>query len=818
MSALSIQPTFPIFTGTDGLPLENGYIWIGTANLDPQGNPINVYWDAALTITAAQPIRTLAGYPSRNGTPARVYVNSDYSIRVQDKNASTVYSAPAATERISSDLVTYQPPFTGGVATTVQAKLAQTISVKDFGAVGDGVTDDTAAIQNAIDYATYFAKAKCYLPGGRYRITKTLQAGYGVGFPSNPYASPHIYGDGMVYRGETFSAGTVIIADFNNAPAINFQGVRTGSMSDISIVGQNLTYALTNRLGSWGLTAAERPTVNDLLVSNWIDPAFPAASSSRYAPYAGITTDAYSGSRPATSYPDVTYPAFLGTVSQWNKVGTSAQISFNNVYVAGFYGGLVTYPSGGDGQGEFYQFNSCLFEYNAYGVVITHTQARNFVLNGSRVENSWAALVNGVFGNQNGSAVFEAYGCAFDRNINILQLSGGANGPAVLNGCYGESNYRLGDFTFGGATSRQKITLDGCEFSFAGQNARGAPESLMGGQSGIASVSNCKFANFLGLPMFDLNVSDFSGNNFSLTDVYGGWCFVRTGAGDKIPPLYGYYPLVEMGVALRSSAPSPFIGEPQLIENFNPTTGVAVSGNIVAGGNDSGYIGRGAPSLVSSSTKTNNAAADGGILNGFNGFAQRIVGRTTYTLTMSGVTATITVPALASEDVYNISGMNPGDLIVWSDGVSTKTPRVFYIRARTANVITAELQNGFTVTVDGSGYPTVPTVSGTVDASRDLYFHCCRFYMPTVFQNATLTAASAVMTVVETPVGTMSTTDFAVDDAFYAAEYTDYWITPTSSRITIVDSGAKTITLVGNSRVTERRRIPVMIKKAPVNS
>ena len=35
MSALSIQPTFPIFTETDGLPLENGYIWIGAANLDP---------------------------------------------------------------------------------------------------------------------------------------------------------------------------------------------------------------------------------------------------------------------------------------------------------------------------------------------------------------------------------------------------------------------------------------------------------------------------------------------------------------------------------------------------------------------------------------------------------------------------------------------------------------------------------------------------------------------------------------------------------------------------------------------------------------
>ena len=80
MSALSIQPTFPIFTDIDGQPLEAGYIWIGVANVQPIGNPINVYWNAALTIQATQPIRTIGGYPSNSGTPARLYVNSDYSI------------------------------------------------------------------------------------------------------------------------------------------------------------------------------------------------------------------------------------------------------------------------------------------------------------------------------------------------------------------------------------------------------------------------------------------------------------------------------------------------------------------------------------------------------------------------------------------------------------------------------------------------------------------------------------------------------------------------------------------------------------------
>jgi hypothetical protein len=181
MSALSINPPYPVFTDTEGQPLEDGYIWIGTANLNPLTSPIVVYWDAALTIPAGQPIRTINGYPSRAGTPARLYANSDYSIQVQNKNGSVLYSAPVATERYSDVVVTsinasevvYDPAGTGAVATTVQTKLRETVSVKDFGAVGDGVADDTIAIQTAINSFSS-GQGTVYFPKGIYLVTSTI--------------------------------------------------------------------------------------------------------------------------------------------------------------------------------------------------------------------------------------------------------------------------------------------------------------------------------------------------------------------------------------------------------------------------------------------------------------------------------------------------------------------------------------------------------------------------------------------------------------------------------------------------------------------
>lgn len=69
--------------------------------------------------------------------------------------------------------ISYTPPFTNSVATNVGNKLSQTMSVTDFGAVGDGVTDDTAELQNAINYASANGLT-LLVPEGTYITTTVL--------------------------------------------------------------------------------------------------------------------------------------------------------------------------------------------------------------------------------------------------------------------------------------------------------------------------------------------------------------------------------------------------------------------------------------------------------------------------------------------------------------------------------------------------------------------------------------------------------------------------------------------------------------------
>lgn len=136
---MSINPVvapFPPFAGRDGQPLEAGFIYVGVANLDPVLNPIAVYWDAALTITASQPIRTINGYASRNGSPGALFADSDYSITINDKQNVLVVTSPSTAQAGLGDIV-----LAAGESLTAQAN--SSIAIQDGATVAIGTATGT---------------------------------------------------------------------------------------------------------------------------------------------------------------------------------------------------------------------------------------------------------------------------------------------------------------------------------------------------------------------------------------------------------------------------------------------------------------------------------------------------------------------------------------------------------------------------------------------------------------------------------------------------------------------------------------------------
>jgi hypothetical protein len=204
--------------------------------------------------TGSQTVFTLASDPGALGNSAQVYIGGVYQQRSTYTIGGTTLtfsSAPVAgTDNIefvnfltsnigatSADLVTYTPTGTGAVARSAASKFGDTVSVKDFGAVGDGTTDDTVAINAALA-----AHASVYLPVGTYRTTApiTLNANnilFGAGITSvikNTTAS-------SVIRSVTPTGARIYhVGGGNFKIEGNTSGIVAGS---VGLDMQNVTYA-----------------------------------------------------------------------------------------------------------------------------------------------------------------------------------------------------------------------------------------------------------------------------------------------------------------------------------------------------------------------------------------------------------------------------------------------------------------------------------------------------------------------------------------------------------------------------------------------
>ena len=154
------------------------------------------------------------------------------------------------------DLMNGSATPTSAVNRAINLKLAETVSVKDFGATGDGTTDDTTAIQAAIN--AMILGGNIYFPPGTYKITSTLTK-------ASSFVGPNLIGSGLdscTLNYSTIAASSPciqIVGGSGTLGSITIEGFKfigNSTSTGIQICGQdgvivNRCYFDTNLYGIW---------------------------------------------------------------------------------------------------------------------------------------------------------------------------------------------------------------------------------------------------------------------------------------------------------------------------------------------------------------------------------------------------------------------------------------------------------------------------------------------------------------------------------------------------------------------------------------
>lgn len=196
-AALMPMPKLQFFD-QNGIPLAGGLIYTYAAGTT---TPLATYTDSTASVQNTNPVVL------DSGGFASIWLGpSAYKIVAQNSTGVTVWTQDNVSNlallvksgQNGAALVSYTAAATGSVARTVASKLGDAVSVKDFGAKGDGATNDSAAFAAAIAAAP---GGQIDLPGG-----STYVLASGLTLTNNQVLDCH---------GSTLQAGAAGIAVIN---------------------------------------------------------------------------------------------------------------------------------------------------------------------------------------------------------------------------------------------------------------------------------------------------------------------------------------------------------------------------------------------------------------------------------------------------------------------------------------------------------------------------------------------------------------------------------------------------------------------------
>lgn len=251
------------------------------------------------------------------------------------------------------------------------------------------------------------------LPEGVHHLSEPWIHG-----PTSGFKTTVLRGAGKPYNSvvnPNWPSSTVLVADFDDAPAVTMVGGRNSVVRDLGIVGQLPILYQQNLLNTpdregW-------PGVFD-----------------RYNPYAGLVVDR--GDRPSSEHTLI-----------------------ENVEIGGFYLGFGTKVDGSDGNGDYNTLRNCRFAGNVIAIDICHPQARCLRVDGGEVIYCHTFLTNRAHGLQAGCLEARVEGVGFNTIFQLCDVAQGTSGPVFFSGGHAELLGWLGNFTTGGNRNAVRTTF-----------------------------------------------------------------------------------------------------------------------------------------------------------------------------------------------------------------------------------------------------------------------------------------------------------------------------------------------------------------------
>jgi hypothetical protein len=245
---------------------------------------------------------------------------------------------------------TFTQAGSGATARTVDSKLKDIVSVKDFGAVGDGTTDDTAAIQAAINWCQSNNKT-LYVPNGNYRVgslSVTEQLGIDIIGQKHGQTLDGQEGARFKYTGTGYcfnlNAGAGSTTFMYNITFKDF-GVEFTQACSGAIYGKNLQQCLFENIGVHVSHSGTYPSTlgPDFIVSHGFDfdgiaISFIDRCCIQYV--SSAITMRYTATSQATGPVSITRANIFWVVNAFS-LGLTNFLDISNNYIEGFENGIL---------------------------------------------------------------------------------------------------------------------------------------------------------------------------------------------------------------------------------------------------------------------------------------------------------------------------------------------------------------------------------------------------------------------------------------------------------------------------------------------